>query len=199
MKDNMPHLLVLPQDLGIPMPPQAQQWLEKYLTVEEIETFCFWSATYNRICFPYYIRPEGKDSSEMIMCWMRTLAQPTKTKWLFTGDNTIWPFIIRCDSHKLHNPNRVCLVEDVISGVKVSKYINTIVLGSTVISTESPIWAKLSKFDEVVLFLDGDSAGKKGAEKLRNQLKLLYNVRVIRNTKDPKNYTDAELMDFIYD
>ncbi len=199
MKDHLPHVIELPQDLGVSMPPSAEEWLQKYITTEEIETFSFWSAKYNRICFPYYIRPEGKESSEMIMCWMRTLEQPTKMKWLFVGDNTIMPFYIKTEFHKLHNPNRVCLVEDVISGVKVSKYINTIVLGSTVIGPDSPIWQKLSKFDEIVLFLDGDTAGKNGAEKLRNQLKLLYKVRVIRNTKDPKNYTDAELMDFIYD
>lgn len=186
-----------PVDDGKPMPVEIKAWLSQFLEEEEIDIFTFWSSTYNRVCFPYYIRQKDKNSSEMLMCWMRTLDPSNKMKWLFFGDNTILPFFI--PTRRMQSPNRVCLVEDVISGVKVSKFLDTIVLGTTDISETSPIWHKLNKFEEIVLFLDGDTAGKKGSEKLRNKLKLLYNVRVIRNTKDPKNYSNEQLAELLND
>lgn len=187
--------LALPIDTGQDMPLEARKWLLQYLSDSEIELFSFWSDQYKRICFPYYIRPEGKDHSEMIMCWARTLVQPSKMKWIFLGDNTLLPFFIPANNH--FAVNKICLVEDVISGVKVSKFVDVIVLGTTDIGKDSPILAKLEQYEEVILFLDGDAAGKKGSEKLRNQLKLLYNIKVIRNNRDPKNYSNAELSGFI--
>lgn len=187
--------LQLPVDIGDQLPPKAMEWLLQFLDVDEINRFAFWSSKYNRICFPYYVWPVGKERSEMLMCWMRTLNSNTKMKWLFTGDNTMLPFYIPTTSQP--SVSRICLVEDVISGIKVSKFIDVIVLGTTDIGKDSPILSKLEQYDRVVLFLDGDNAGKKGTERLRNDLKLLYDVKTIRNNRDPKNYSNDELQELL--
>lgn len=187
--------LQLPVDIGEELPPKAIEWLLQFLNVDEINRFAFWSSKYHRICFPYYILPAGKQHSDMLMCWMRTLNSNTKMKWLFTGDNTVLPFYIPTISQP--SGSRICLVEDVISGIKVSKFLDVIVLGTTDIGRDSPILTKLEQYDKVILFLDGDNAGKKGTERLRNDLKLLYNVKIIRNSRDPKNYSNDELQELL--
>lgn len=172
-------------------PEEAYEYLSKYHYGRDKNVF--WSSKYSRLCFPYYsINTYGE--TVMIGCWMRSLdKQPSpgsgqRPKWLMAGQKDFcWVyrrsyFILQ----KCLNTEAVCLVEDVISAIRVSEFMDCICLGGTSIN----IYTKktLKDYKNVYIFLDGDEAGKTGAEKLRKELKLTHNVRVIRAKKDPKEF-----------
>ena len=176
-------------------PDKAYDYLNKFHYVRDER--CFWSSKYDRLCFPYYKKDDFlyNGPETMIGCWMRSLDQQPKWKlagskdfaWVYFKARKVW----ESEETEYRLNNTIVLVEDVISAIRVSKYLDCVHLGGTSInkSTED----LLNAYINVYIFLDGDEAGKNGAMKIRNKLKLNYNVRVIRAKKDPKCHTDEEL------
>lgn len=134
----------------------------------------------NRICFAY-----NKEAF-----WLRSLTN--QPKWLYKGiDKSSYVWL-----YQHHYPNdKVCIVEDVISAIKVSKFMDCICLGGTNINES--ILEILNTYNCVYLFLDGDVAGRNAKELIRNKTKLIIDVFTVRNTKDPKTYTYNELERFL--
>lgn len=182
-------------------PIEAAVYLKKYYITQEIidRTGIFWSELYKRVCFPLY------EKDEMVACWMRDVLEESLTKWLYTGrdKNTVcWNMYVErigweSEGEEYYLNTTVCLVEDVISAIRVSKFLDCICLGSTSINEETR--KVLLHYDKVVLFLDGDEAGKRGAQKIRNELKLTHTCYIVRNRHDPKTYDDKELEGLIRD
>jgi len=163
----------------------AYDWLSKYQDEESksIMKYCFWSEKYKRIVFPQYIGNE-RDGMKMIAAWMRrvedTVRPEYNPKWLFAGYNdTIFKY-------GEYNNGSVCLVEDVVSAVKVSQVMDCIALGGTILKENVYSHIGMSGYSKVYIFLDPDQAGRNGAEKIRKRLALLTESVIIRGKKDPK-------------
>ena len=129
----------------------------------------------------------------MIACWMRdfdTNYYPynmKKAKWLFVGDKSkLWLLKSKSNVH-----NALVLVEDVVSALKIQRLSDVVCLGGTSLPIE--VVLNLFHYSQIILFLDGDMAGLKAAQKIRNQLKLFVPVRIIYAKKDPKDHTYEEL------
>ncbi len=162
------------------IPIRAFMWLSQYFTEEDLPD-CFWSVKYQRLCFPYY-----RDKM-MIGCWMRSISGITREgpKWLYAGEKEV-TWLFGDGSIKT-----VCLCEDVVSAIKISKYIDCVCLGGTTLhECDKEI---LKNYQHVVIFLDSDDAGIAGTRKIQKKLDLTHLMRVIKAGKDPKNCTNEEL------
>lgn len=166
-------MLIDPDELG---------WLANFGLGKEVHKFqVFHDEKSSRLCFPYF------SDGRYLGCWMRSLIE--KPKWLYAGEkNFCWIYYQNQDILS----NRVAVVEDVISALRVSKFCDVICLGGTSFKNEY-VEEEIKKYKNLIAFFDGDTAGKKAAELFRNHHKLIKNVKVIRNRKDPKEYNDPEL------
>lgn len=105
------------------------------------------------------------------------------------------------------NAGAVILVEDINSMFKVGLALNPEryleAVGSKVISlngTSGSASLTLTCADEdVVIWLDGDEAGERGALKLFKELQLLSkSVKIVVGEGDPKDYTYQEIQDILW-
>ncbi len=190
----MPEIDSLVNDTLI-WPPEAFYYLHKYYIDDEQlrSSGAFWSNRYKRICFPYY--QEDYKQDKMIACHMRSLTEQPKWRFVGTKDFCWLLFTDRVEEDERVVYPYVCLVEDVLSAIRVSKYIDCICLGGTSINMYTR--ETLNDYKNVYIFLDGDEAGKKGAEKIRKELKLTHNVKVIRAKKDPKEFDNEWLKEIL--
>lgn len=97
---------------------------------------------------------------------------------------------------------RLIVTEDVFSAISVRRTGATAfsILGTHLKEKARELLLKLvSEYDETIIWLDDDSAGRKGAQKLRKDfVNYSSNVKVVHSPKDPKYYNVKELEEFIY-
>jgi 5S rRNA maturation endonuclease (ribonuclease M5) len=153
-------------------------WLSLYgITADHINRYdLFWDPTSERIVFPY----ENK------FAWMRSLDKNQKAKWLRVGEKGILAH------YRNSSERKVVLTEDIVSAIRVADFSNVICLGGTS-AKKDQIAPLLNLYDEIIIWLDGDVAGQRGAEKIRNQLKLTKKIRIVYTAKDPKAHTTDEI------
>lgn len=200
--------LSLPENLNTEWPREAIDWLSKYdHGIEGLGQHCFWdSQIYSRLCFPYYIQNNTREM-EYRGCWMRLVDQTNrpeyKPKWLFAGiRDFVWQYLRVIGSNETEEAqwrldHTVVLVEDVVSALRVSEHMNCICLGGTNL-TDFVKEFIIGSYENVIVFLDGDDAGRNAAEKIRKELKLYCNVRVIRAKRDPKEMSNLQLKRWLY-
>lgn len=90
---------------------------------------------------------------------------------------------------------RVVLTEDILSAIRVGEHCKAMSLLGTSITTAQA--ARLLPYERVSIWLDGDSAGIKGAIKVRKMLAGMVPVDTIQTTEDPKHYTNREIKEFL--
>lgn len=112
------------------------------------------------------------------------LSSPSLTPWLMTygGASTA--------------QQSICIVEDAFSAVRLSKFIPTLpVLGTSITST---LLAQIPSAKTVIVWMDGDQAGGTAAKHLRSYLELTSRAcYIITTTKDPKFYSDDEIRELL--
>lgn len=90
---------------------------------------------------------------------------------------------------------RVVLVEDILSAIRVGKHTPTVSLLGTKITTAQA--AKLAKYPRVTTWLDSDRAGRIGAYNIRRTLGLVTEVDNIVTDKDPKELSDKQIKEYL--
>lgn len=176
------------QDIEIGnIPNEAKLWLLKLGINDEIikKRNIKWSVNYERIVFYYY------DFS-----WLRTLDKTRKDKWLFKGernDRMYW-----LDNIKNVFTDNLVITEDVISCIRVSEHCDCVALGGTNVYNKN-LPNILNNYKQILVWLDGDEAGRKAAEQFRKRYKLTHNIKIIKTLKDPKEFTDNEIKDILND
>ena len=95
-----------------------------------------------------------------------------------------------------HKEKSIVIVEDMRSGLKVSKTYNTLSLLGTHLKPCDRNYI-LENYDTIYLWLDGDDAGMNAANKLYDQFRLAGNPKIIYTKYDPKTYTEKEIRDLI--
>lgn len=166
----------------------AYQWLNKYnINWSYLGDLFFWDNKSRRWIFPY-----GK------FAWMRSIDPEVKPKMLYAGkkeDQTLYYL------KTIFDPVSLIIVEDIISCIRVNEFQDCIALCGTSLSEKKKEELlkiiKKTKYQNVILWLDGDQAGRKGAEKLRKELKSYIDIRIIRTKKDPKCFSSKEIKEIL--
>ena len=119
--------------------------------------------------------------------WARAMDNTKKDKWLKIAGNTKHTLIPNQSW-----PDTVCIVEDIISGIRCADIMSTIVLCGTNYKTDE-FKDLIQNYKNVILALDADEAGKSISEQFIKDYKLLKHIYQVRNNKDPKCYSLREL------
>ena len=90
----------------------------------------------------------------------------------------------------------VVLTEDILSAIRVGSFVQTASLMGTDIN-EAQAHRLILLGSPVVVWLDGDKAGLKGAASVRRMLDGLVPVHLIQTEKDPKCYTNREIQEIL--
>jgi DNA primase len=94
------------------------------------------------------------------------------------------------------SPDTIVLCEDVRSALKVSALYNSVALMGTFASRRF-LDDIASDYKKIYIWLDGDEAGTKAANKLFRKLQLIANVKLIKTDKDPKYYPLSVIIQLI--
>ena len=175
---------VIPADQHDKWPDEAWQYVKKYYLTNALIKHhnIYWSNTVKRIIFPN----ERRASS---CAWGRSLDK--HPKWIKYGNpkGIVYPY-------RTDNTEELVLVEDCISAIRVSQFKDCLSLSGT--SIKEGMDKIIQPHKKILIWLDGDIAGIRGAEKIRREFKLYKDVRVINSKRDPKELTNKEIHGFLY-
>lgn len=167
------------------------QWLESFeLDKYSIQEYYIgYSPKEDRLVFPLYNK-EG-----LSLFQTRKLSnKDIRPKWItkVNKSNPLYSYF-KGNGDK----DKVLLVEDIVSAIKLTTYINTYPILSTNLSTNKLLYLN-TIFNNFYIWLDNDNViVNKEARKLGNKLKLLgKEVTLITIKKDPKrvSYNDLDLI-----
>lgn len=173
----------LPHDFSKEIPVIPLTWLKKYgLTTAEIENnYWGWSESSKQLIIPFF------DSDGNILGWQGRYFPVQKIKCNTKGNVNDILAIFESGSGR----DDIVVVEDCVSAIKVSRYIDTMALLGSHLSLAKAI--RLSKmYRNLFIWLDADKI--KDATTLSMRYKSLFdNVFVIFTKLDPKENSDAEI------
>lgn len=182
--------LYLPEDCDVHYPTHALDWVEQYeLTkVDLLNHNALWSESTQRLIFPIF------GDTGLLAYQGRYFGPPAPEggrsypKWHGHGDLKNTYNILGT------NANKIVLVEDVCSAIKLSKIIRVMPLyGSHVgIDRFKRLRMLLGPFVEVWVYLDPDKRKESVVEARRGEL-CGIKTRVIYSDKDPKEHSYKEL------
>lgn len=178
--------LELPHDYTTEIPLHGRMWLYKAGITEPVwSSYSIgYSESLDRVVLPVY-DTEGN----LIWYQCRALHAGQKPKYLQPArDRSAVMFHIQRDGEHLQ---RVVVVEDILSAIRVGKHVSACSLLGTKITTAQA--AELGKYPEVTTWLDSDRAGRSGAYKIRKTLGLITEVSNILTEKDPKELSNREI------
>ncbi len=177
---EMRSCLEMPRDATAVLPTESLIWLAK-AGIQEEERKLYgirYSPSLNRVCIPVY------SDGELVALQARYCGKPTDSqpKYKNYGDRNLF------SSKTAEGIADVCVfTEDSLSAIAVGRVAQAYALTGTAIPDSK--LEVVSKYSTCILWLDGDSAGIKGASALRKKLGLLVDdIRTIRTPKDPKTY-----------
>lgn len=180
-----------PPDLGTePLPNVNREWLLQYIKDKEIDDYFMYSPSRRRHYFchssdgdVYFegrsvtIGNDGEFSSES----PKTISYGTKPKLLLG---------------KWAQTNKLVLVEDIVSAIKVARHAGAMPLFGSHLSAEWMIWiTKIPQIHEVILWLDCDKYAQ--SMKLAHKMAKLRLTRVISTDLDPKQVPDEEIRELL--
>lgn len=194
-QDKVYNSVSLPYDFTCDIPYKGVMWLEKYyVTEKQALTYNIgYSKILDRLILPVY-----NIDREVIFWQGRNLGivdkeHPKYKNCRIPGKS------IYMDS-RIINPipdhtNTVVLVEDILSAIRVGEVIPTWSLLGSYISSDTI--TALNEFTRIKIWLDSDKykTALKYAERIRQLLNKI--VTVIYTTKDPKEYTNTEIRDYL--
>ena len=180
--------VILPADAEPTIPREVITWLRQYsLTDNDIKSNnLLWSPYWERLIFPYFV-------NDQLVAWQGRSFNPDKAKWFSKGNLKDLLYIVGN-----HRTKHIVLTEDIISAIRVSKQ-HTVcaspIFGSH-ISTHRIL--RLGKFyDRIDVWLDKDK--EKEAVNYRNGINIMgIDSKVIITDKDPKEYSDSEIEQWLY-
>ena len=91
----------------------------------------------------------------------------------------------------------IVVVEDMISAMRVGEVMPAAALRGTH-ANSSKLAQLCATANDFVLWLDGDTPGRKAAKALEIKLQWLGDVKVIHTEKDPKCYSNEEIERYVY-
>jgi hypothetical protein len=165
----------LPIDYSTKLSPDAKRWLLKYgITEQEKTKHCFgYSPSLNRVILPVYKTGFG------CVFWQGRALGNGKPKYLsVSAKGADKYFEVECVHSKA-----ICVVEDILSAVKVGRYCNSLALLGSYLPDS--IYDRLKGYKKVFIWLDDDKylTAVAYSKRLRE---FGLDVSVIKTAKDPK-------------
>jgi len=204
--DRLHTVSTLPSDavsVFTDFPVREQLWIKRGRVTEDEVTKhgIVYSPYWRRVCFPLYrgdalIGWQGR-------CVVSVEGEPKYITRIAPEHRESMGVMLWTDydydpSDPSKESDSVVLVEDFLSGIRCSRFIDTVVLLGT--SINNYIITNIINYSIIYIFLDNDNPiVKKKQLLLANQLSTICRgeVRVIRHTHDPKELCDAELNEIL--
>jgi hypothetical protein len=191
-----PSEIALPRDFTPVIPPPGLAWLYKYgITDGEILQYRFGYSPYlRRLVMPVF------DRVDALIFWQGRILDVGQPKYInvrSSGRDVYFqsrskPCVSAVGSMESRRDSRVCLVEDILSGVKVGRVCNTIALLGSYIPDS--LIRNLISYGEIIIYLDEDKLAS--ALKYQRRIALLTGgkkVRVVSTKLDPKEQSMEEI------
>lgn len=178
--------IILPRDYTTDIPTLGSIWLSSYgITEAEVKQYRFgYSDKLNRLILPLY------DSKGELIFWQgRYLSKPDKEhpKYLnMRGPKGKYAIFKSLDKCKI-----VCLVEDILSAIKVARVADSIPLLGSYISNS--LLTYLKDYAKIVCYLDYDKRFESLTYSRRIRLLTGKPCCSIITELDPKEYTTEEI------
>jgi hypothetical protein len=173
----------LPSDFDKNIPVIPLTWLKKYgLTSDEIDKAEWgWSESTQMLIIPFF------DGEYNVIGWQGRYFPTQKVKCYTEGNVNDILALFESDVQS----DAVCVVEDCVSAVKVSRYVDSVaLLGSHLSLTKAVRLSRL--YRNLYIWLDSDKV--KEAHKFQQRYKSLFdNVFVIFTKLDPKENTYKDI------
>ncbi len=180
--------LTLPDDIGYEYSQECVAWVKQYdLSVEDlIHHKVQWSKKYNQLLFIY-----DTIYGSRIGCIQGRNFTEGKPKYFNQGDvGDVMPIY----QDRKDPTNGLVIVEDAISAIKVSKYVDAMPLLGSYLPVRKILKIKQLGYKQVYIWLDHDKY--KEALDISQKLASIGGVsRVIRTDLDPKCYNETFIKD----
>jgi RNA polymerase subunit RPABC4/transcription elongation factor Spt4 len=178
---------------GHNLPDVAKSWLDQYgITDQEIRRL---SIVYNKKTRRLVLPLLDKWGNVLVYQQRKLFEDDPKPKYLTTGgvNGVIW-FPRPLDDYP--EIDTVVVVEDIVSAIKVGRHIPCMPLLGTNLPVNTAV--RLSEtFSGLIVWLDPDK--KKEAHKLAIQFSGVFErTGTIWSEKDPKDYSNADIISFAY-
>lgn len=149
-----------------------------------------WSDKLQRVILPVY-----GDTGELQFIQARSTHRDLKPKYLNLKG------LDSCSALFIGNPvqdmNLTVVTEDILSAIRVSQYARGVSLLGTAITPEK-LMRVYSLNSPVVVWMDGDDAGREARRKLIHSLTMLgQECKWVETPKDPKEYTNTEIQEIL--
>jgi hypothetical protein len=176
----------LPEDVEYSYPIQALNWMKQYgfnrnnLLGHNI----LWSESTQLLIFPYY-------HNGLLFAWQGRYFGPKTDhpKWLTYGKVHEYDYILNPENE------RIILVEDIVSAIKLSRYESVLPLFGSYISAKR--LGQLSRFyPTIIIWLDPDKQ-KEALQFQKIALQYCANVYVVIADKDPKELEYKQLEEIL--
>lgn len=148
-----------------------------------------WSERLERVVLPVY-----DNAGKLIWFQLRAVHKEQRPKYLQPSADRTSVLFITGEENK--GNGIAIVVEDYASAVRVADSgFTAISLLGTKFTTEH--LAKISEFDNFIIWLDSDRAGLKGSLGLRKAVSLIAQVTNLVTEKDPKKYSRQQIQEFV--
>ena len=192
MKKKAEGKICLPEDFTRGLPYEAIDWLRLYgITDAEIDANEIgWSPSRSRLIFPI------RGGQDQLLMWQGRLfpiesAGPGRPKVYTEGfKERVYHILgdIGVDS--------LCLVEDIISAIKISRTMPAMPIWGSVISTKRILTLE-TMYNSLFIWLDGDMKEYAAERAVYARQFFKGPVKVVTSHFDPKCYNDAEVSSFV--
>jgi len=176
----------LPKDTTEEIPIKGRLWLYSNGITESMwkENNIGYSPSLERVILPVY-------DDRATICWYQGRAINTGQRPKYLQPKRERETILFTAKH--NRPEQTCAIitEDILSAIRVNTAGNSYALMGTKITTAQS--AYLSKYDQVIIWLDGDKAGRRAATSIAKSLALVTKVRILRTDLDPKKLSNIEI------
>ena len=168
------------------IPAWAAVWFLQYgITMEEAASYGVgWDEKMQRIILPVYDRTVNPPTLEVVQA--RAVITGVVPKYLNQQGNNKSKVLFKSNDQR---HDMAVITEDILSCIRVGKVTAAVCPMGTTLSYAQA--AHLLHFKEIVIWLDNDAAGHKGAIKMKKVLEPLVPTRIITGTADPKCYDKA--------
>lgn len=185
--------IVLPAGLTTQFPDRAINWIRQYgLGYSDLEQHkVMWNDQRQRLVFPYYINDE-------LVGWQGRYfgVDPKEPKWFSRGKLHELIYILHPELLDHDRSSSLVLVEDIVSAIRISVSTSSMPLFGTDISGARLKQIKALGYNIVTFWLDNDAAPK-AAKAYGLALAMGLNARMIITDKDPKEYSDLKIKEFL--
>lgn len=177
--------LELPDDYTTEIPATGRLWLYK-ASISESQWRRYrigYSERYERVVLPVY---DSSDNLTWFQC--RAIHDGQKPKYLQPSRDK--GGVLFASGHQ-HDNKLVVITEDILSAIRIGKFVQTRCILGTKINTGQI--NNIASFDKVVTWLDSDRPGRRGSSKIRKSVGLVTEVANIITEKDPKLLTNEQI------